>query len=115
MSEGAKGSVENVEGEEEPKTEKKWVKYNINQETEELVIRRQTVNGILTVEGLKFVLIPEKFEAGNYEIVITDKTNGIAANKLLEPLRLDLKIFDSVSEAEEAEAQAAAAKGGKKK
>lgn len=46
------------------------------------------------------MLIPEKFEAGSYEIVITDKTNGIAQDKLLNPTRLDLKIFDSVVEAE---------------
>lgn len=48
--------------------------------------------------------------------MITDKTNGIDQNKLLNPTRLDLKIFDSTAEAEEAAAQAAAGKpGGKKK
>ena len=49
-------------------------------------------------------MIPEKFEAGNYEIVITDKTIGIAEDKLLETIRLDLKMFDSAVEAEEAAA-----------
>lgn len=73
------------------------------------------MDGVLSVEGLKFQLIPEKFEAGSYEIVITDKTNGIEESKYLETTRLDLKIFDSVAEAEEAAAQAAAPKGGKKK
>ena len=80
------GGVSKVSGEptqdaaetEEPKTEKKWVRYPINQETDELVIKKTTVDGILSVEGLKFVLIPEKFEAGSYEIVISDKTIGIA-------------------------------------
>lgn len=129
-SQFAKGSADELKGgtskisadqasaaaeEEEVKTEKKWVKYSINQETEELVIRRSTVDGILVVENLKFQLIPEKFEAGNYEIVITDKTNGIEEDKHLETTRLDLKIFDSAVEAEEAAAQAAAPKGGKKK
>jgi hypothetical protein len=60
-------------------------------------------------------LIPEKFEAGSYEIHITDKTNGIADDKLLETTKIDLKIFDSAVAAEEAAAQAAAPKGGKKK
>lgn len=61
-------------------------------------------------------MIPEKFEAGSYEIVITDKTVGISEDKYLNPTRIDFKIFDSAVEAEEAAAQAAAGKaGGKKK
>ena len=101
---------------EEVKTEKKWVRYPINQETDEIIMRKVTVDGVLSVEGLKFELIPEKFESGSYEIVITDKTVGIPEDKLLDPTRLDLKIFDSAADAEEAAAQAAAGKaGGKKK
>ena len=46
-------------------------------------MRRATVDGVLSVEGLKFELIPEKFETGSYEIVITDKTIGIDPEKLL--------------------------------
>jgi hypothetical protein len=64
---------------------------------------------------LKFELIPEKFKSGTYEIVVTDITQGIENH--LEPMRMDLKVFDSEAEAAELAEQAAASKaaGGKKK
>ena len=68
----------------------------------------------MSIEGLKFDLIPEKFKSGTYEIVITDVTQGIQNH--LEPMRMDLKVFDSEAEAADLAEQAAAAKaGGKKK
>jgi hypothetical protein len=79
-----------------------------------MVIKKCTEKGYLNVEGLKYELIPEKFKAGTYEIVITDVTSGIENH--LEPMRMDLKVFDSEVEAAELAEQAAAAKaGGKKK
>ena len=63
---------------------------------------------------MKFELIPEKFKSGTYEIVIKDVTKGIENH--LEPMRMDLKVFDSEVEAAElAELAAAAKAGGKKK
>jgi hypothetical protein len=79
------------------------------------VIKRCTEKGVLKVQNLKFELIPEKFKSGTYEIVITDVTRGITNH--LNPMRIDLKVFDSEAEAAELAEQAAAAKaaGGKKK
>jgi hypothetical protein len=42
-----------------------------------MVMKKCTEKGFLNVEGLKFELIPEKFRAGTYEIVIKDVTEGI--------------------------------------
>ena len=79
-----------------------------------MVIKKCTEKGFLKVEDLKFELIPEKFKSGTYEIVIKDVTDGIQNH--LEPMRMDLKVFDSEAEAAELAEQAAAAKaGGKKK
>jgi hypothetical protein len=56
-------------------------------------------------------------KAGNYELIIKDVTQGIAVEKLLETMRIDLKLSSSEQEAEQAAALIAAGggKGGKKK
>ena len=103
-----------AEGEEEVEVKKEWVQYPVDQANDVMVIKKCTEKGILNVEGLKFELIPEKFKAGTYEIVVTDVTKGIENH--LEQMRMDLKVFDSEVEAAELAEQAAAAKaGGKKK
>jgi hypothetical protein len=47
--------------------------------------------------------------------VITDVTRGIEDSQKLEPTRLDLKLYDSVVDAEAAAANVPTGKGGKKK
>lgn len=63
--------------------------------------------------GLEYQL-DDNFKGGLYELIITDVTKGLDPNKLLPALRIDLKIFDSVADAEAAAANAAAGKGKKK-
>lgn len=58
--------------------------------------------------------LDDNFKGGLFELIITDVTKGLEESKLLPPLRIDLKIFDSEVEAEAAAANAAAAKGKKK-
>ena len=82
----------------DPSMEKKWFPYKLDHqaaEGEPMMIRKSTQGGVLTLEGLSFVLDPESFPMGVYEIVITDVTEGVEPEWHLEPLRVDLKIFDS--------------------
>ena len=60
--------------------EKKWFRYKLDHQAgddEDLTIRKSTQNGVLSVENLSFVIDPEKFPMGVYEIVITDVTEGV--------------------------------------
>ena len=63
-----------ADGEEEAPVKEEWVQYPIDQANDVMVMKKCTEKGFLNVEGLKFELIPEKFKAGTYEIVITDVT-----------------------------------------
>jgi len=49
----------------------------------------------LSLEGLTFELDADTFPMAVYELVITDVTEGVDQDWLLDPLRVDLKVFDS--------------------
>ena len=99
----------------EPATEEQWVQYKFDQSKEDLALRVPTQNGVLKIENIAYQLNPDTFPAGNFEIVVTDVTEGIPDEEKLEQMRLDLKLFDSEADAEQAAAQAAAGGGKKKK
>lgn len=87
-----------AEGEEEKPIPEEWVQYPIDQANDVLVLKKCTEKGFLSVEGLTYAL-SDTFKAGNYEIVITDVTQGIENH--LESMRMDIKVFDSEAEAAE--------------
>lgn len=109
VSEAAEGEQTH---EEEVATVEKWIQYKFDQSKEELTAILDTQEGKLLIENIQYQL-SETFQSGNYEVVIKDITNGILEEDKLETMRLDLKVFDSEVEAEQAAAHAAA--GGKKK
>ena len=107
------GDMENpvsMEGEEqeekEPETEKRWIQYKFDQTKEEPMVTICTEGGLVCVEGITYAF-DEGFSAGLYEIVITDVTRGIEQLEKLPITRIDLKLFDSVAEAEKAAEEAA--------
>ena len=116
----ASGSVQQAQesAEEEVEYEEKWIQYHFDQSKqadENAKIGHEVTNeGILEVKGLTYKLEPAFFTAGVYELEIKDVTRGIDIADRLDPLKIDLKIFDSVAEAEELAQQAADKKGKKK-
>ena len=79
-----------------------------------MTLNVNTRGGEISISELSFALNEKDLPSGSYEIVINDVTKGITETKLLKPMRIDLKIFDSEVEAEIA-ANSAPVKGGKKK
>jgi len=53
----------------------------------------------LNIENIVYQF-SETFTSGNFEIVISDITQGIPDEQKLETMRLDLKLYDSEAEAE---------------
>ena len=47
------------------------------------------------MENLTYVIDPVKFPMAVYEVVVTDITEGIDDDWKMEPVRLDLRVFDS--------------------
>ena len=92
--------VEDANASEEgaPQKEKQWIPFKLdhsNPDDSQCKIRKATEAGVLSVEGLTFVLDEEKFPMAVYELVITDVTEGVDPDWLLAPIRVDLKVFDS--------------------
>ena len=107
----ADGAAEGEE--EEAQYETKWIQYKLDQSGEDLLHRQLTYEGKLQMTNLMFQL-DDNFKGGLYELSIKDVTSGLDESKLLPTLKADLKVFDSVAEAELAAANAAAGKGKKK-
>ena len=63
-------------------------------------------NGNAVVEGITYEM-SEDFQSGSYEIVITDVTRGIEPHDKLPITRIDLKVFDSVADADKLAEEAA--------
>ena len=92
--------AEDVNASEEgaPEKVKQWIPFKLdhsNPDDNQLKISKATEKGVLTVEGLSFVLDEEKFPMAVYELVITDVTEGVDPDFHLPPTRVDLKVFDS--------------------
>ena len=111
LKEGEEGAPEGEE--EEPQYETKWIQYKLDQSSSDLLHRQITYEGKLKMTGLEYKF-DDQFKGGLYELVIRDVTVGLEESKLLPSLRIDLRVIDSVAEAELAAANAAAGKGKKK-
>eukprot|EP00356_Strombidium_inclinatum_P012995 CAMPEP_0170499466 /NCGR_PEP_ID=MMETSP0208-20121228/31478_1 /TAXON_ID=197538 /ORGANISM="Strombidium inclinatum, Strain S3" /LENGTH=371 /DNA_ID=CAMNT_0010777025 /DNA_START=323 /DNA_END=1435 /DNA_ORIENTATION=- len=102
------GSLEKVadsadEGEVE--YEEKWIQYYFDPSTDsssedDKKKTLSTTNGILKVEGLKYELDPARFPGGVFELTISDVTRGIKVSNRLPQIKVDLKVFNSVQDAE---------------
>ena len=99
--------------EEETQFETKWVQYKLDQSQDDLIHRQVTYEGKLKMVNLEYQL-DDTFKGGLYELIVRDVTEGLEEAKLLPTLKIDLKVFDSVAEAELAAVNAAAGKGKKK-
>lgn len=97
--EGAEAASQEAPEETEPVTEEKWIQYKFDQSQDSLALNLPTEKGVLNIENIVYQL-SETFTSGNFEIVITDITQGIPDEQKLETMRLDLKLYDSEAEAE---------------
>lgn len=97
--EGAEGASQEAPEETEPVTEEKWIQYKFDQSQDSLTLNLPTEKGVLNIENIVYQF-SETFTSGNFEIVISDITQGIPDEQKLETMRLDLKLYDSEAEAE---------------
>lgn len=106
--------VDHQNSNEQIEAEKVWVQYKLDQSRDEVALYIPTDKGEIQVNDIVFKL-DDHLKAGMYEIVITDITQGLDESKKMPETRIDLKLFDSVADAEAAAALLQAGKGGKKK